>query len=39
MPIKEILEIKPPHKKDLDHIIRLEDEIEEEDDLPEDDDS
>ena len=39
MPIKEILEIKPPQKKDLDHIIRLEDEIEEEDDLPEDDDA
>jgi len=39
MPIKEILEIKPPHKKDLEHIIRLEDEIEEEDDLPEDDDN
>jgi HEAT repeat protein len=37
MPIKEILEIKPPSKRDLDHIIRLEDEIEEEDDLPEDD--
>ena len=36
MPIKEIMEIKPPHKKDLDHVMRLEDEIEEEDDLPED---
>jgi len=38
MPIKEILEIKPPQKKDLDHVLRLEDEIEEEDDLLKDDD-
>jgi HEAT repeat protein len=36
LPIKEIMEIKTPHKKDLEHVMRLEEEIEEEDDLPED---
>lgn len=36
LPLKEILDVKPPKKKDLDHVINLEDEIEEEEDLHED---